>query len=460
MVAERFFAAQGQLNSLLSTVGLGFISTNFLAGQRTALLAVALTFVFSMIGTNTIIFLTGMATLDHNLAEASRVDGASGWQTFRWITVPQLKRFIQFALMMTLISAFTALFSLIFVMTSGGPGYGSTTLEFFVYQTAFETGRFGTGRDARRDPVCDHGERRPRPGSAAEDQRVSAVAPSADSLPAQVTELRARPAGPCAAACCWLLMIVIAIVMLYPFWFMIDNSFKSQSAFIGSGGHSLTSWRALDSALPWGQQMKNSTIVCLLSIAIILVCSTMAGFAFAKLRFPGASVIFAAIIAAILIPVQSIVIPAYVDIAHWHLLTSYWGAVLMYSAIGTPFATFLMTVYYRSLPDELIEAGVMDGLSYPMIFVRLALPLSMPAMATVFVLQFIQIWDDLLIGLLFLQNQSDRTITVGLGALAAGRTTDIPVLMAGSLISAIPAIIVFLIFQRFLVNGLTAGIGR
>ena len=70
MVAERFFAAQGQLNSLLSTVGLGFISTDFLAGERTALLAVALTFVFSMIGTNTIIFLTGMATLDHNLAEA------------------------------------------------------------------------------------------------------------------------------------------------------------------------------------------------------------------------------------------------------------------------------------------------------------------------------------------------------------------------------------------------------
>jgi ABC-type sugar transport system permease subunit len=145
MVSERFFAAQGQLNSLLSAVGLGFLSTNFLAGQRTALLAVALTFVWSMIGTNMIIFLTGMATLDPNLAEAARVDGASGWHTFWRVTVPQLKRFIQFALMMTLISAFTALFSLIFVMTSGGPGYGTTTLEFFVYQTAFEVGQFGTG---------------------------------------------------------------------------------------------------------------------------------------------------------------------------------------------------------------------------------------------------------------------------------------------------------------------------
>lgn len=261
------------------------------------------------------------------------------------------------------------------------------------------------------------------------------------------------------------LMIVIAVVMLYPFWFMIDTSLKSEASFLGSGGHSLASWRALGATLPWAQELKNSTLVCAMSIAIILVCSTMAGFAFAKLRYRGATFVFLAIIAALLIPVQSIIIPAYVDIANWnlgisHLLTSYTGAVLMYAALGTPFATFLMTAYYRSLPDDLIEAGVIDGLSYLQIFVRIALPMSLPALATIFVLQFIQIWDDLLVGLLFLQNPSERTITVGLGALAAGRTTDIPVLMAGSLVSALPAIIVFLIFQRFLVNGLTAGIGK
>ena len=75
-------------------------------------------------------------------------------------------------------------------------------------------------------------------------------------------------------------------------------------------------------------------------------------------------------------------------------------------------------------------------------------------------LQFIQIWDDLLVGLLFLQNPNNRTITVGLGILSSGRTTDIPVLMAGSIVSAIPAIVVYLIFQRQLVNGLTAGMGK
>jgi multiple sugar transport system permease protein len=145
MVASRFFAKAGLLNELMAYVGLGAIKTDMLSNERTALLAVAITFVWSMIGTNTIIFLTGMATLDESTHEAARVDGAGYARIFWHITLPQLKRFIQFALVMTVISAFTALFSLIFVMTGGGPGYGTTTLEFFVYQSAFAKGAFGVG---------------------------------------------------------------------------------------------------------------------------------------------------------------------------------------------------------------------------------------------------------------------------------------------------------------------------
>jgi ABC-type glycerol-3-phosphate transport system permease component len=201
-------------------------------------------------------------------------------------------------------------------------------------------------------------------------------------------------------------------------------------------------------------------IVCALSIAIIVVVSTLAGFAFAKLRYRASTLLFLLIIAAMLIPMQSIIIPAYVNISKVHLLTTYFGAVLVYAALGTPFATFLMTAYYRSLPDELIEAALVDGLGYWRIFQRIALPLSIPAIVTIIVLQVIQIWGDLLIGLLFLQNPAQRTITVGLGALSAGRVTEIPVLMAGSLVSAIPAVIVYLIFQGQLVKGLTAGISK
>ena len=142
IVAVRFFAQRGILNSLLAALGIP-VQTDMLASEWTAMLAVTITFIWSVFGTNTIIFITGMATLDRDVYEAARVDGAGGFATFRYITVPLLMRFIEFAFILTLITGFTALFSLIFVMTTGGPGFGTTTLEFYVYQTAFAQGEFG-----------------------------------------------------------------------------------------------------------------------------------------------------------------------------------------------------------------------------------------------------------------------------------------------------------------------------
>jgi len=142
MVAIRVFAVEGILNNLLAAVGID-LQTNLLSGEYSAMLAVAITFIWSVFGTNTIIFITGMATLDREIYEAARVDGATGFTTFRKITIPMLMRFIQFAFILTLITGFTALFSLIFIMTGGGPGFGSTTLEFYVYQQGFKVGAFG-----------------------------------------------------------------------------------------------------------------------------------------------------------------------------------------------------------------------------------------------------------------------------------------------------------------------------
>jgi multiple sugar transport system permease protein len=145
MVAIRFFASEGILNHAFEAVGLGGIRLNLLGGELSAMLAVIITFIWSTFGTNTIIFITGMATLDREIYEAARVDGAGAFTTFRRITIPMLMRFIQFSFVLTLITAFTALFSLIFVMTGGGPGYGTTTLEFYVYQQGFTVGVFGYG---------------------------------------------------------------------------------------------------------------------------------------------------------------------------------------------------------------------------------------------------------------------------------------------------------------------------
>jgi multiple sugar transport system permease protein/raffinose/stachyose/melibiose transport system permease protein len=261
----------------------------------------------------------------------------------------------------------------------------------------------------------------------------------------------------------WILfaaMIVVALIMLYPFWVMIVTSLKSESQFLAGGGFSWSSWSTLTSIIPVGQEILSSTIVCSASIFVILVVGLPAGFAFSKLRFRASTTVFLVMVSAMMVPLQAILMPEFVNVTKLHLTGGYFGAILVYAALGTPFSVFLFTTYFRGVPNELIEAGIVDGLGYVGVLGRLILPVAIPAIATVTVLQFIQIWDDLLVGLLFIQNTSERPITVGLAVLAAGRTTSIPALMAGSLISALPAMLVYLGFQRYLVKGLTMGIDR
>jgi multiple sugar transport system permease protein/raffinose/stachyose/melibiose transport system permease protein len=261
----------------------------------------------------------------------------------------------------------------------------------------------------------------------------------------------------------WILfgaMVVVALIMLYPFWVMIITSLKSESQFLAGSGFSWLSWSNLSSVIPVGQEVLSSTIVCSASILIILCVGLPAGFAFSKLRFRMSTVVFLVIVSAMMIPLQAILMPEFVNVTRLHLTGGYFGAILVYASLGTPFSVFLFTTYFRGVPDELIEAGIVDGLGYFGAMWRLVLPMAVPAIATVTVLQFIQIWDDLLVGLLFIQNTSERPITVGIAVLAAGRTTSIPELMAGSIISALPAMLVYLGFQRYLVKGLTMGIDR
>ena len=261
-------------------------------------------------------------------------------------------------------------------------------------------------------------------------------------------------------AALFVIMLGVAVVMLYPFWVMIFDSLKTEAQFLAGKGFSLGSWKALNSVIPVGQQVLSSTIICCASIIVIVLIGLPAGFAFSKLRFRTSTLIFLVIVSAMMVPLQAILMPEFVNITKLGLTSGYFGAVIVYAALGTPFSVFLFTTYFRGVPDELIEAGIVDGLGYFGVLWRLVVPIAVPAIATVTVLQFIQIWDDLLVGLLFIQNTSQRPITVGLAVLSAGRTTSIPELMAGSFISALPAMLVYLGFQRYLVKGLTMGIDR
>ena len=255
-------------------------------------------------------------------------------------------------------------------------------------------------------------------------------------------------------------LTLITITMLYPFWSMGSASFRSYDQWLSGHGFSLTSWHDLFQQLNVWRMLWNSTLITGSAIGIILVVSTTAGYALGTLRFRSSTIVLLVIVAAMMVPLQSMIIPEYVNLAKLGFINHYYGPILVYAALGAPFATFLMTTYFRRLPEDVIEASLIDGLGYFKIYFRIMLPLAVPAIAAVVVLQFIQIWNDLLVGLLFLQTPQLHPITVGLATVGAQHTLNVPVLMAGSLASAIPEIIVFLIFQRYLIAGLTMGMSK
>jgi ABC-type glycerol-3-phosphate transport system permease component len=255
-------------------------------------------------------------------------------------------------------------------------------------------------------------------------------------------------------------LAVISVVMLYPFWSMGIASFRSLEQYTTGHGFSLSSWQQLFATLPVGRQLLSSAIVTVGAIAVILAVSTTAGYALGVLRYRFSTVVFLLVISAMMVPMQSMILPEYVNLSRIGFINHYYGAILVYAALGTPFSTFLMTTYFRRMPEDVVEASLIDGLGYGKIFLRMMLPLALPAIFTVTVLQFIQIWDDLLVGLLFLQTPNLRPITVGLATIPSQHLLDVPVLMAGSLMSALPAIAVYLVFQRYLITGLTMGMSK
>jgi multiple sugar transport system permease protein/raffinose/stachyose/melibiose transport system permease protein len=255
-------------------------------------------------------------------------------------------------------------------------------------------------------------------------------------------------------------LALLTVILLYPLWFMVRTSFQTIDQFQRGGGFSASSWGDLFDQLPVGRELLNSTLICVCAVAIILLASTMGGFAFGILRYRAASAVFLLVVGGMLVPMPSIIVPEYINLANWGRINHYDAAIAVYAALGAPFSTFLMTTYMRRLPFDVIEAALMDGMGYGRVFLRIIVPLARPAMVTIAVLQFIQIWDDLLVGLLLLQTPATRPITVGLATIPSQHGLDVPLLMAGSAISAAPAIAVYLIFQRYLISGLTLGMGK
>lgn len=259
------------------------------------------------------------------------------------------------------------------------------------------------------------------------------------------------------------LLAVLTLTFLYPMYFMLINSLKTRSEYfvnqfsLPSGQLQFINFTTMISQFRILALFKNSFIVSSLTVVGLLIVGTFASFVFAKYRFRGRTAIYLAVIATMFIPAQVTIIPLYVLFSRIGLVNTYWSVVLSYLALFLPEAILLMTANFRPIIDELLEAAEIDGCNYFQKVWNVVLPMGRAAIFLTIIFYFIMAWNDLFTPMVFLQSMEKRTVMVALAALM-GRYTGAPTLQfAGLLLSAVPALVVYIIFQRHIIRGLALG---
>lgn len=255
-------------------------------------------------------------------------------------------------------------------------------------------------------------------------------------------------------------MAALALSCLYPVWFTVNAALKDRKGYILDRFGLVKAPTLQNFAEAWGrahlsEYLLNSVTVTLGAVALLLLTASLAGFALAMLRFPCRRLLFIVILAALMIPVQVVLVPFYRTMIGLNLINTRIGLILAYTAFFLPFCVYLMTAFYARLPRELVEAARMDGASLPQIWWNIMVPMGKPALLTLGILNTLYCWNDVLISLLVLQK--DRTVMVGIAALRGEYTTNVPLLAAGIALAALPIVVIYVVFQRQIVNGIAVG---
>ncbi len=244
-----------------------------------------------------------------------------------------------------------------------------------------------------------------------------------------------------------LVLLVGAIVVLFPLLVVIKSSFTSPKGSLTFANYQ-AAWHRGNFLLAFA----NSTLVALGVTALQIVTSALAGYALARLKFKGQQAVLLIILATLVIPFQLLVIPIFVILKWAHLINSYWSLILPTAANG--FGIFLMRQYFASIPIELEEAAALDGANRLQILMRIMLPLSRPALVTLFLFTFIGEWNDLFKPLVFTTRPELRTVQLALSEFQEQFTSDWSLMMAAVVIATIPVLILFLIGQKQLIQGI------
>jgi multiple sugar transport system permease protein len=257
------------------------------------------------------------------------------------------------------------------------------------------------------------------------------------------------------------LLAALALVSLFPLAWMLSVSFMPAGAastlpppFLPSAP-TLDNYRDLFARMGMGRYFFNSFLVASAVTLGSVAFNVMAGYAFAKLQFAGRERVFRGLIGALVIPAQVAMMPLFLELKALGLVNSYGGVIV--PALATIFGIYLVRQYARTIPDELLESARMDGASEIAIFRRVVVPLLRPIIVTLAVFSFLASWNDFMWPLIVLTDSQHYTLPVALASLSREHVQDNELMMAGSVVTVLPVLALFLALQRYYIAGLLAG---
>lgn len=258
-------------------------------------------------------------------------------------------------------------------------------------------------------------------------------------------------------------IVIQTALMMVPLFYMLSTSFKAQNEVFTLPIQWIPSQFLIENYTqplqekPFLRWFFNSTFVATASTALVVLTSSLAGYSFAKFRYPGRNLLFWIIIATLMIPLEAMIVPLFVLVRDLGWLNTYTGLII--PAGGSAFGIFLMRQHMLSMPDELIEAARIDGASEPYIFWRIVLPINQPALSALAIFSFMWNWNSFLYPLLVASTDEMRTLPIGLASFESAYSTNYPQLMAVSVLACIPVLIVFFILQnRFIESMALTGV--
>jgi multiple sugar transport system permease protein len=264
----------------------------------------------------------------------------------------------------------------------------------------------------------------------------------------------------------YLILIAVAAVFICPYIFAIFAAFKPLSgvvkdrAWVPPGHFDTSNFSEVLHSQHFLTYLGNTAMLAIIITIGQVLFSMMGAYAFARMKFPGRDLLFWVYLATLMVPNVVTLVPMYIIMNHLHLLNTYWAIFLPY-VLGTPYAIFLMRQFFLTIPEELIEAARLDGCGEQRIMWRVVVPLSKPILLTAGVIAFVFGWNNFLWPLIVTDSTSLRVVTVGISNLQSNFTVQWNLVLAGSLIALVPMLIVFSIFQKYIVRSIQlTGVNR